>query len=192
MRGEGREGRFSVNHERQSLISGTTKELVNTVGNKVEWWFYDSAHTVVDPIYDVGANDSGGRRWVGPVVVPVVNSTITQGVTVQSDRGFYNTDVLSLTINIDLIEDHRNLYGKSAATYPNLTKMEVNPDKYLRDRVVFRDEVWVITRILPMGLITDKYTMMHVDCNQVNPEELVNDSQFAHYANYNPYDPTTL
>jgi hypothetical protein len=192
MRGEGREGRFSINHERQSVISGTTKEIVNTVGNKVDWWFYDPINTVVDDIYDVGGNDTGGRRFLGPISILVANSTINQGVTVQSDRGFYNTDVLSLTINIDLVEDHRNTYGKNAATYPNLTKMETNPDKYLRDRVVFRNEVWVPTRILPMGLITDRFTVMHVDCNQVNPEELVNDPQFQHYANYNPFDPATV
>lgn len=191
MRGENRQGRFTVPHERDSFISGTTKELVNTVGNVIDWWFYDPVTSEVDPIYDVGANE-GGRRWVGPIKVPVINTTISQGVTIQSDRGFYNTDVLSITINIDLIEDHRNTFGKSADTYPNLTMMEDNPDKYLRDRIVFRNEVWTPTRIMPLGLVTDKFTVLHVECNQVNAEELINDPQFEHYANYDPFDPATL
>jgi len=191
MRGENRQGRFTIDHERDSFISGTTKEIVNTVGNVIDWWFYDPVSSEIDPIYDVG-NNEGGRRWVGPIKVPVINTSVTQGMTIQGERGFYNTDILAITINIDMIEDHRNTFGKSAATYPNLTMMEDNPDAYLRDRIVFRNQVWTPNRIMPLGLVTDKFTVLHIDCAQVNAEELVNDPQFQHYAGYSPFDQTTL
>ena len=192
MRGENRQGRFNIPHERDSIISGTTKEMVNTVGNVIEWWFYDEENTLVDPIYDTGDNTNGGRLWIGPTLVPVINTTIMQGVTAQNDRGFYNTDILKITINIDMVEDHRRHYGKSAGTYPNLTQMEINPDVYLRDRVVFRNEVWTPTQVSPLGLITDRYTVMSITCNQVNAEELVNDTQFQQYANYSYFDRTVV
>ena len=192
MRGENRQGRFSIPHERDSIMTATTQELVNTVGNTIEWWFYDEVNTEIDPIYDTGDNTLGGRRWIGPVLVPTISSTLLQGATMQSDRGFYNTDILKITVNIDMIEDHRNLYGRSAQTIPNLTDMEVNPDTYLRDRIIFRNEVWHPNQITPLGLITDKFTVVSISCNQVNPEEIVNDPQFQHYANYNPFDRSTL
>jgi len=193
MRGENKQGRFNVPFERSSFISGTTTELVYTVGTTVQWWEYDENSTVVDPIYDVGAGSGIGRMWKNPpLIIPVVNAHLEQGVTVQSDRGFYNTDQLTLVINVDVIEDHLNFPGANAQNAPELADIEINPDSYIRDRIVFRNEVFSPTRVLPEGIINDKYTLLRVQCNQVNAEELVNDSQFKHFAGYSPFDPTTL
>ena len=52
MRGEQVIGRFNINHERSSIISGTTKEVVRTVGYDIEWWLYRADLTVIDPIYE--------------------------------------------------------------------------------------------------------------------------------------------
>lgn len=193
MRGENRQGRFSVEHERTSIIAGTTKELVRTVGNIVEWWFYDPINTVIDPIYDVGASSAGGgRRWNGPIQVPVVNAAIYQGATpANNDRGFYNTDVLRITINMDVIRDGVDLRGANESTLPQLSKIETYPDHYLFDRVVFRQQVFQPTQITPRGIITDKYTVVTIECSQVNAEELVNDPQFASYASYLASNPLT-
>ena len=194
MRGDGREGRFSINYERDSFITGTTTEVVDTVGTTVDWWFYNETDTVVDPIYDVGGNNygTGGRIWNGPVKLPVVKAALYQGATVQSDRGFYNTDILRLLINVDVIEDNVNLAGSNRSTIPQLKSLEINPDDYLRDRIVFRHEVFTPKRILPVGIVKDNYTLISVECNQVNPEEMVNDPQFQHFAGYSPFEPGTL
>ena len=186
MRGERVEGlRFPINHERGSIISGTTKEVVRTVGYEIEWWLYDQESTIVDDIYDVGHNE-GGRMWRGPYHIPVINATLTQGVTVPSDRGFYNVDVLDITINMDIVEGSR-LSGGETRTIPELRYLPHNPDAYMRDRVVFKNQVFTPRRILPKGIITDDYTLFGVECYQVMPEELVNDIQFAEYAIYSPY-----
>lgn len=191
MRGENKQGRFDVAFERASFVSGTTTELVKTVGTTVAWWIFDEAATVVDPIYDTGSDSGTGRMWKNPLTIPVVNAHLEQGVTVQSDRGFYNTDQLIITINVDVIEDNLNFYGANMNNIPELANVEINPDDYLRDRIVFRDEVFTPVKVLPQGIIGDKYTLLQITCNQVNPEEMVNDSQFQHYANYDPFDPTT-
>jgi hypothetical protein len=39
--------------------------------------------------------------------------------------------------------------------------------------------VFVPTRVLPRGIFGENYAVVTIDCNQVNPEELVNDPQFA-------------
>jgi hypothetical protein len=192
MRGENRQGRFNVPYERNSSITGTTTELVTTVGTTVDWYIYDQAATVVDPIYDTGSDSGVGRVWKQPLTIPVVNAHLEQGVTMQSDRGFYNTDRLTLLINVDVIENRLNFYGANSSNVPELSNVEINPDSYLRDRITFRHEVFTPTRVLPQGIIGDKYTLLQVTCNQVNPEEMVNDAQFQHFAGYSSFDPTTL
>ncbi len=191
MRSERVEGlRFPINHERGSIISGTTKEVVRTVGYDIEWWLYDQESTEVDPIYDVGAN-TGGRMWIGPYHIPVINATLTQGMTVPSDRGFYNVDVLSITINMDIIEGSR-LSGGETTLIPQLRYLPTNPDAYMRDRIVFKNQVFSPRQILPKGIITNDYTLFGVECYQVMPEELINDTQFAEYAGYSPFGPKSV
>jgi hypothetical protein len=193
MRGDQREGRFSIAYERGSNVSGTSVELVQTVGTFVDWWIFDSVNTSVDPIYDVGSSViGGGRKWLNPFTIPIVNAHLEQGATVQSDRGFYNTDILTVTINVDVIENHLNFYGGNAANRRELSTVELNPDAYLRDRIVFRNEVFSPTQVSPHGIIKNKYTLLQISCEQVNPEELVNDSQFQHYAGYSAFDQTSL
>ena len=192
MRGENRQGRFSVPSEHASIISGTTTELVKTVGTTIEWWEFDSANTTVDPIYDVGGNSGAGRMWKTPLIIPVVNAHLEQGVSIQTDRGLYNADQLTIIINVDVIENKLNFYGANYNNIPELSNVEINPDTYLRDRIVFRHEVFTPIRVLPEGIIQNNYTLLRVQCNQVNAEELVNDSQFQHFANYSAFDPTTL
>jgi hypothetical protein len=53
-----------------------------------------------------------------------------------------------------------------------------NPNFHIKDRVVFQGEVFVPTRVLPRGRYKDRYSVVTIDCNQVNAEELVNDPQF--------------
>lgn len=191
MRGEYREGRFSVIHEQEDIKGAITTELVRTVGNVIDWWFFDQVNTVVDPIYDVGSYSSnGGRRWTGPVKVPTVNASIFQGTTpANNDRGFYNTDMLRITLNMDVIRNGTNLEGANLGTFPQLSLLEINPDHYLLDRIVFRAQVYQPIKINTLGIITDKYTVISIECVQVNPEELVNDPQFQEYANFKFYNP---
>ena len=194
MRGERRIGRFNIPNERSSIIEGISTELVRTVGNSVQWYVYDSSSTTIDPIYDVGSSDpdTGGRKWYNPLTIPVTKAILYQGATVQNDRGFYNTDVLRLTMNMDVIEKGTDLYGMDADNMPHFETMLINPDEFLRDRIVFRDEVFSPSKIQPLGIVNNLYTLVSVECLQVNPEELVNDPQFKHFAGYNPFDPSTI
>jgi len=189
MRGDKREGRFSIDFERASNISGVTKELVHTVGTSIEWFIYDKVNSLIDPIYDVGADGArGGRMWKPSIKIPAINADMNQGTTMHDERGFYNTDTLNITFNMDVIENAVNLYGTVAENIRKLSTITDNPDLYLRDRILFRSEVFSPIRVGLDGLLTDKYTIVTVQCVQVNAEEMVNDSQFQRYAQYNPYN----
>lgn len=184
MRGQRVEGRFSIDSERESIIAGTNSELVYTVGQYIEWWFYDPERTVIDPVYDVGSA-SGGRYFDGPHRIPVIHAALFQGVTMQNDRGFYNTDVLRITLNMDILESNTQVSGSVFPSIDHLDKLMDNPDHFLRDRVVFRNEVFTPDQITQRGILKGKYTICSVDCVQVNPEEMDNDPQFLGYSRYN-------
>lgn len=161
-------GRFQIPYERESILTGIDTEVTHHIGQTVEWWMYDPDATVVDSVYDTGAS-TGGREWKTPFTLPCVNVSLYQGITVQSDRGFYNTDLLRLTIN-----------ALDAEKF--LPEFSFESDERLKDRVVFRGIVFRPKQIYLKGQLTDEYTIFSVDLLEVNPEEMVNDPQFADYA----------
>ena len=169
MRGSREQGRFRIDLERRSIAAGIDYDLQRQVGQSIEWWKFDPENTDVDPVYDVGDSD-GGRRYTGPIVIPTINAVILQGEPRQTERGFYNTDVLRAFINITEVD--KSLQDSISEAL----------NDYLLDRIVYRDQVFIPTRVYPRGLIEDKYTIFSLDAEQVNPEQLVNDPQFLQYA----------
>jgi hypothetical protein len=165
-------GRFDKDFELNDVKNGIVSELQNSVGTTVQWWLYDSADTQVDPIYDVGSIGEG-RQWTGPITVPVVRAVLKQGTTMQSDQGFYNTDSLHLLLDANVIQK----------VIPGVLD---NPDPEDRGRIVFKNEVFRPNLSQQAGIIGDKYSLLVVDCLQVMPDEMVNDSQFAAYSSNVP------
>lgn len=161
-------GRFTIGHEIDSMFRGMRDDLQKRVGMEVHWSIWDPEATEVDDIYSVGSVDVG-RRWKEPILVPVIVAQVFQGQTMQNDRGFYNTDVLRLTVSMDDI----------TRMIPTLVD---TPDAHIRDRVLYRGSVFTPTRLYLRGQVETSYTVLTIDLNQVMPEEMVNDDQFRGYA----------
>jgi len=181
MRGQLVPGRFSIDYESKSIYEGIGDELVNTVGQEVSWWQWsetylnDNYEVVVDDTYDVsngGQTPEGvskGRRWTKPVTLPVAMAQLMRSTNVMNERGYYVSDTLRLVVNVGDIE----------RLIPDIL---VNPSLHIKDRIVYKGQVFVPTRVLPRGIFSNNYAVVTIDCNQVNPEEMVNDPQFAAYA----------
>jgi len=167
-------GRFDKDFESRDVRDAVVSELQNSVGTTVEWWLFELGESTADPIYDVGAIGSG-RQWNGPHTVPVVRAVLTQGQTMQTDQGFYNTDALHLTLDANVIEK----------LIPGVL---TNPDPQDRGRVVYKGEVFRPTLAQQKGIIGEKFSLLAVDCLQVMPDEMVNDPQFAAYSSNVPDD----
>jgi hypothetical protein len=180
MRG-GREGadlnsRFNMEYEAKSIYEGIAEDLGGTVGVEVSWYRWSDDYlasnfnTIVDPIYDVSSSTvSQGRRWMLPFKMPVVMAQFVRGTNVMNERGFYVSDTLRLVINV----------GDVKRMLPSLL---TDSNTHIKDRIVFRGEVFVPTRVLPRGSFAYNWAVVTIDCNQLNPEELVNDPQFQAYA----------
>lgn len=165
-------GRFDSDFETDDILVGVDTDLKNPVGTSALWYIYDSVNTVVDPIYDVGQDLSGamgGKRWTGPFTIPVVRAVIDQGQAKTSAVGYYNSDTLHLTFNIEDVQKYA----------PNII---IRPDINNRDRIVWRGQVYRPFSIQERGIISERFTLLSVDCIQVMPEEMVNDPQFQTYA----------
>jgi hypothetical protein len=164
-------GRFSSDFERGSISNGIDNDLKNPVGTTALWYIYDAVNTTVDPIYDVGGDpvhEVGGKVWKGPFVLPVVRAVITQGQVKTSQMGYYNADLLHLTLNAVDIEK----------ITPGVMD---NPDAQDRSRVVWKGEVFRPYQSQQRAIISENFVLLSIDLIQVMPEELVNDPTFAAY-----------
>ena len=177
MRGSKLQGRFSIDYEAKSMYEGISEDLANPVGQEVDWFRWSDTYvdnnysTVVDDIYDTSSSvPTQGRRWMLPFKMPVVMAQFVRGTNVMNERGFYVSDTLRIVINV----------GDVQSLLPTLLS---DSNNHIKDRVIYRGEVFVPTRVLPRGAFAYNWSVVTIDCNQLNPEELVNDPQFLKYAN---------
>lgn len=174
MRGSKVQGRFKIDFENKSMEEGMVDELRDPVGTEVSWWVWDpeaiDIETWVDPIYDTSNQTPGqGRRWSEPFKLPVIMAQQLRGTNVMNERGFYVVDTLRLVV---AVADFNRL----------LPHLVTDPNPRIKDRAVFQNEVFVPTRVLPRGRYANFYSVVTIDMNLLNPEELVNDPQFQEYA----------
>lgn len=171
------EGRFNVDLELRSMKEGMSQDLTRKIGQKVNWFRWQEYYleenfdTIVDEIYDVSSSQAGeGRRWMLPFKLPVILAAIARGGNQMNDRGFYVVDSMRLVVNV----------GDLERLLPLIVQDE--PNSFIRDRIEFRGQVFTPIRIQPNGLIGNNFTTVAIDCTEVNKEELVNDPQFARFA----------
>ena len=176
MRGSKLQGRFDLDYETKSMYEGIAEELGGTVGQQVQWFRWQEAYvdanydTVIDPIYDVSNYTTGkGKRWMLPFAMPTLMAQLIRSTNFMNERGYYVTDTLRIVLNVGDVE----------RLLPNLM---VDPSSHIKDRLVYKGEVFVPTRVLPRGSFGNRYAVVTIDCNQLNSEELVNDPQFQAYA----------
>jgi hypothetical protein len=163
-------GRFSTDWETNEIHDAITKDLTNPVGTVIDWWVWNGSATHVDSIYDVGAADGTGRQWRNPVQIPTIRAVIKQSQTNLVQEGFYNADRLHLTLDKDVL----------MSLIPDLLD---NPDPLLRDRVVWKGEVFRPFQDQLLAIIQERFAIISFELQQIMPEEMVNDPQFQAYAN---------
>jgi hypothetical protein len=165
------------------MYEGIAEDLGGTVGVEVDWfrwqeYYLEENYTdIVDDIYDVSQSTPGkGKRWMLPFKMPAVMAQFVRGTNVMNTRGYYVSDTLRLVLNV----------GDVQRFLPSLI---TDSNTHIKDRIIYRGEVWVPTRVLPRGSFGYRWAVVTIDCNQLNPEELVNDPQFQGYASQSKIEP---
>ena len=161
---------FDARYETKSIEDGMRVFMEEEVGQTVLWWVYDPAATEVDNVYSVGTDYlPGGRRWYPPIPVVCINAIRVEGAKQYTD-GLYTQDTIHLILSANSAQQ---------AAMPNL--IDTWPE-HLRDRLLWQGRVYTPTRIELRGVLRESYTVIGIDLIQVNPDELVDDPDFARYA----------
>ena len=168
-------GRFDSDFESDHISEGITSDLTNPVGTTADWWRFNSASSVSDPIYDVEPLGTG-RVWTGPQVIPVAGARLSQGAAALNERGFYSTDTLHLTLNVD------DVMSVAPEMFTGLGAIKSIVDLVDKYRIVYKNQVFRPIKTQPAGLVANRYTLVVMDLTQLAPDELVNDAQFLTYA----------
>lgn len=158
--------RYTMKDEVRSMDRGMRDDLRLNIGTTVLWYRYDPSTTVADTPYDYGLP----RNYQSPFELPVLYADHKEGSVQSTDYGFYTTDRLSLVVNWYEASRH------------GLQDIAEDTPKYLRDRILYDGVVWRIRDAQSHGQVKDRDIVIGIDAIEVDPDELVNDPQFATYS----------
>lgn len=161
-------GRFGTDFETNEIHSGLRGWQAATIGDEVDWYVFQSALSGVNDIYDEG--DGVGKVYDGPHKIPVLHATHLEGGQDPGTDGFYFNDDLHITASFDQL------------SRSGLRNMDQSHQSYLKDRIVYDGKVFAIQKIEVLGQIQQRDIIVGIDATQVKPDELVNDPQFAAWA----------
>lgn len=164
-------GRFSETYE-VNEIHGAIYGHVHNFGDFVDWYRFLREDSHSHDVYDEG--EGVGRVYGPPIHMPVIHATHDEGRNEDLVEGFYFRDSLHLSASF------------SQLTRAGLTRMDLEAPTYLKDRIVYDTRVFRVTAISVLGQIRQRDIVVGIDCTQVKPDELVNDLQFAKWANLGP------
>lgn len=136
-----------------------------------DWIFYyrfNPNTSQMDDVYDEAAGN--GRVYDGPIRVPAIHVVHIQGQNEYGDMGFYYNDELTATVSFE------QLAGVG------LTYADVTAGQYLKDRLLYNDQIYRITQISSRGKIQERSVIVEITASQMKPDELVDDLQFKQWS----------
>lgn len=173
MRGD--KGRFFPPKYETRRIDRDIQLHQRAFGQVVAWYFFNPTNTRTDSVYDEG-NDvavTGGRRWRGPIPIPVLSAVRREGVRTTTDDGQFVLD----TLDVRLSHEQTRRVGL-------LPDMSQNTELHLRDRIIYDDRVFGIRDISVTGQFeaAGHDVMLRILGVRVRPDELVNDLDFVRWS----------
>lgn len=161
-------GRFSPDYETKE-IAETLRGWQSEFGDNVLYYRYWGEQSQVHDIWDEASGV--GRVWHPPHEIEVLHVTRLEGTPEERAQGLYYNDSLFLTASYEQLKRL------------GMTELDLTHQSYLRDRIVYDFRVFRVTGIRVMGQIQRRDVMVSIDATQVKPDEMVNDEQFAEFAN---------
>jgi hypothetical protein len=161
-------GRFSLTYE-QDQMDAALRGRQDEIGDSVNWYRFDKADSVMDDIYDEGVGI--GRVYKGPFPVPMMHVVHDEGPNENGDGGFYYNDSVHATASFDQLRRRAGFQF-----------VDIDHQLYLKDRLVYDDRVFRITRLSIIGQVNRRDVIVSIDATQVKSEELVNDAQFRDWS----------
>lgn len=144
-------------------------------GTTVDWYFFEPAQSTWDEIYGEGQDTAvtGGRRWRGPIKIPVLSANRREGPKVTSEDGMYILDTIDLRMSYE--------QARRVGLTPEISQ---NQEQHYNDRFVYDNLVWGIRDISITGQFeaSGRDIMVRILGVRLRPDELVNDPDFAEWS----------
>jgi len=160
-------GAFNAGSETERIFAGM-EGWRDVYGDWIFYYRFNPLLSVIDDVYDEAAGV--GRVYNGPIRVPAIHVVHIQGANEYGDMGFYYNDELTATVSFDQL---------SAV---GLTYADVTAGQYLKDRILYNDQVYRIVQISSRGKIQERSVIVEITCSQLQPDELVDDGQFKQWS----------
>jgi hypothetical protein len=161
-------GRFDSDFETNEINHALRGHQNAQVGDSVEYFRIDRASSEMDDVYDEGWGV--GKKYRPAVNLPALHVTHDEGEHQTTDSGFYFNDNIYVTASFDQV------------MRTGLTLQDIEHESYLKDRLIYDRRVFRVTQIHVLGQIRTRDVIVSIEGTMVKPDELVNDPQFAEYA----------
>jgi len=160
-------GRFSVDWETNEIYRGL-RDWQRWTGDQFQYFRFAYDQSDADPVYGE-ATLPKGRVYFGPNLIPALHVIHVEGDNQNTENGFYYNDAIHCTLSFDQVKR------------TGLERMDLSTQNYLKDRLVYDNKVFRVTNIQILGQIQQRDIIITIDGTQVQPDEMVNDLQFAQY-----------
>jgi hypothetical protein len=160
-------GRFNVDFE-TTHIMGALRGRQTEVGERIDYYRFAYADALGDDLYDEGTG--AGKVFHGPFRVPALHVAHSQSPADDTTQGLYTVNNLHVTCSFD------------ALRRMGFTDLDIDNQRYLTDRIVYDTKVFRVESAAILGQIKNRDIIVGLECVQLKADELVNDTQFAHWS----------
>lgn len=160
-------GRFRADAETKRILDGM-ENWRNAFGDYVDYFHLNKAATQFDEVYEEAMGE--GRVYFSPIQLPCMHVTHIRGGDTYGELGGYYEDSLSATV----------AYRQFAES--GLPFADIETGDYEYDRIVYDHKVFRVINISVRGQIQQRDTVVAIDAQQLKPDMLIDDAQFAQYA----------
>jgi hypothetical protein len=161
-------GRFSVDYETQEIYKGL-RDWQRWTGDQAEYFRFAYDQSNKDPVYGE-ATGPAGRVYFGPLLIPALHVVHTESAVEEMPEGFTYHDKVHVTCSFDMLKR------------TGLELMDIETQNYLKDRIIYDGKVFRVYNVQILGQIQQKDIIVTFDGTQLRPEDMMNDRQFARYA----------
>lgn len=165
---DNKQGRFSPDFE-ATEFNRAMLSVYGVWGDWCEYYRYHAEASAEHSIYDEPT--AAGRWFKGPARLAVIDMIREEGMPYNKAPGMYWVDTAYFKVPF------------ASLVRMGLNEMDIDHGAYVKDRIVYDNRVFRVSRIQVHGQIRQRDMTASITINQLKPDELLLDPQFSAWHN---------